>query len=97
MRSASLLGFLGLSVLGSFAFACGDDGSVAGAGAGDGACALTPAVNSEFCQASATEPNCNLVTNETDQVCGVGVLPPAAELARSTDTEEYSGTGAPQV
>jgi hypothetical protein len=88
---------LGLSLLGSFAFACGDDASVGGAGAGDGACELAPAGNAEFCQAATSTPNCDLVTAEKDQVCGVAVLEPTAELARSTDTEEYAGTGAPQV
>jgi hypothetical protein len=86
-----------LLALATVAGACGDD---SGGGNGSqnegGNCGLDPAVNTEFC-GTTVATNCDLVTSEQSHVCGVPVLPPQAELARTTDTEEFFGTGAPQT
>ncbi len=99
MRSASSLGFLGLAATLSLAVACGDDGT-SGAGAGNnegGGCGLTPAANSEFCGSDVAALDCDLVTSEKNDVCGVPVPEPKAELARATDTDEFSGSGPPDL
>lgn len=103
MQGASFVRSLGLfTTIVAFAAACGDDGaSPTGTGAGDvgggAVCGLAPSTNAEFCSAELASPNCNLVTSEKHHVCGVPVREPQAELARATDTDEFSGTGAPQI
>jgi hypothetical protein len=81
---------------------CGDS---AGGGSGTGgggttACLdeLTATVNSEYCAATPSNPDCALVTGEyKNQSCGVPLKQPPAELVRSSDVEEFGGSGAPNV
>jgi hypothetical protein len=71
-----------------------------GTGAGTGSCPenLAAAPNSEFCGSEATTPNCDLITlNYDTQVCGVAVLKPTAELARSPNVKEFAGSGPPDL
>src|SRR4051812_34960115 len=75
-------------------------GATNGAGAGMGSCPdnLAGAPNSQFCQTQAAIPDCNLISAAYDtQVCGVAVLEPTAELARSPNVMEFAGTGAPDL
>lgn len=103
MQPASFVRSLGLlSTIVAFAAACGDSSSgPGGTGAGDvgggAVCGLAPALNGDFCAADLASPSCSLVTSEKHHVCGVPVREPEVELARATDTEEFKGTGAPQV
>lgn len=82
---------------------CGDDGaSTSGSGGGgggdDGCGSLTPAVNSEFCADTPANTDCGLVSGaHTHQVCGVALKQPPGDLARSTDVEEFGGSGAPDL
>lgn len=99
----------GILLLGS---ACGDNGGSggsgnsgtgAGTGTGGGSTAtcpdnLTPAPNSDYCVNDATMPNCAFIgPNYHEQVCGVAILDPEKELARSTDVKEYAGSGPPDL
>ncbi len=82
--------------------ACGDStgGSTSGGGDGSGACldSLAPAKNAEFCQATPSNPDCDGVTGEyKNQVCGVPLKQPPAELVRATDVDEFGGSGPPDV
>lgn len=88
--------------------ACGDGGGGTGATGASGTggnhtsaqCpeSLVGAPGSDFCAAQATTPNCSLVGPAFDtQVCGVPVLAPTTELARSSNVKEYGGTGAPDL
>jgi hypothetical protein len=77
-----------------------EDTGLGGAGAsgatGTNHCGLLMAENQEFCQAQAvacTEP----LPNTKNEVCGVALREPPAELMRSSDTGEFSGTGPAQV
>jgi len=103
MSFRSLALALPFTVVLASAAACGDDGSsgatTGGAGGDDANCGggITPVVNSEFCQQGATL-NCALLTPAaTNQLCNVALPQPAAELTRATDTDEFSGQGAPNV
>jgi hypothetical protein len=59
---------------------------------------LAEAPNSEFCAGSPATPDCTLITpSYHDQVCGVAILAPTAELARSPSVKEYAGNGPPQL
>ncbi len=59
---------------------------------------LAPAANSEFCADEAASPSCALVTGIYEQqVCGVPLQAPPAELARSSNVQEYAGSGPPEV
>jgi hypothetical protein len=59
---------------------------------------LAAAPNSEFCANEATIPDCNLINANYDtQVCGVAVLKPMAELARSPSVMEFAGSGPPDL
>lgn len=65
-----------------------------------GACldSLEPAQNSEFCEAAPASPDCSLVTGSfTSQVCGVPLRNAPGELARSSEVEEFAGSGPPDV
>ena len=91
---ASCLAAFSLAIVG-----CGDSGTD-GSGGSSNACPdnLVPAVNSEFCEESAIEPDCTIVSkNAKHQVCGVALLDPPGELTRSNNVNEYSGEGAPDV
>lgn len=91
-------------VLIACAAACGDDGGSSAAGGGgdgdgDGDCAssLTVVANSEFCEAGSAV-NCAIVTGaQTHKMCSVALKTAPAELARATDTDEYFGSGPPDV
>lgn len=83
---------------------CGDSGSSSGAGGGGGGSSgecpdnLVPAKNSEFCTATPGNLDCSIVNPAAKhQVCGVALVDPPAELARSTNVVEYSGKGPPDV
>jgi hypothetical protein len=83
---------------------CGDDGSSSsgagggGGGSGDCAASLTPVANGEFCADTPAALDCGLVTgSHTSQLCGVALKQPPGELARSTDVEEFGGSGAPDL
>ncbi len=98
MRSSCFIGLVGLAL--PLALACGDSGGDPGgsgaANVGGGAvCNLAPAASQEFCTAGSTD--CDLVTSEKNHVCGVPLQAPTVALARATDTDEFSGPGAPQV
>jgi hypothetical protein len=59
---------------------------------------LVPAANAEFCQPLAATPDCSIVTPVyKNQVCGVPVKEPPAELARSSGVEKYAGSGPPDL
>ena len=82
---------------GSAGTTSGNAGGTTGAGM---ACPanLAKAPNSEFCAAHAATTNCALVTsNYHEQVCGVPVLSPKAELGRSSSVKEFSGSGPPDL
>jgi hypothetical protein len=109
MRMVSLVAVTGGTAL-MLATACGGNGNNGGStntgtstGTGGGAewsCpgSLAEAPNSEFCAADATTPDCSLITSRYHtQICGVAVLDPTAELARSSSVKEYAGSGPPQL
>jgi len=89
--------------------ACGGGGGAGGSGnsgtGGDGAGSglscpdnLIPAPNSDFCLTQSTTPNCAFIgRNYHTEVCGVAVVDPSSELARSTDVKEYAGSGPPDL
>ncbi len=55
---------------------------------------LVPAKNSEFCAGSPASIDCKRVTpGQKNQVCGIPLRSPAADLERSSDVKKYSGTG----
>ncbi len=95
-----------LAALFTLTAACGDSSEAAGGGnQGGGAqgggtlCGknLAEAANSEFCQADPASPDCDSITGQAYQVCGVPLDDPPAELARSSNVQEFSGTGKPDV
>jgi hypothetical protein len=102
---------LSAGVLFLFSAACGNStstGATTGATTGTGGSTgtgmlscpdnLAEAPNSEFCAAEKTTPNCALVTgNYHEQVCGVPVLSPTVELARSSTVKEFAGSGPPDL
>jgi hypothetical protein len=102
MRFASLVPIVSLLVLPA---ACGSSSSSSSASSGTttssgGACPdnLAKAGGSEFCAKQATETNCDILgAGYRDQVCGVAVRHPTADLARSSGLKEFSGTGAPDL
>lgn len=90
--------------------ACGGGSSTGGTGAGTGTggstgsstlqCPdnLTPAPGSDYCIPQKTTPQCQYIgPNYHSQVCGVAVLDPQKELARSSDVTEYAGSGPPDL
>lgn len=87
----------------ALAAGCGDDGSstssgAGGEGSGDCTAGLTTVSNTEYCAATAEPVDCNLVSGEyKNQACGVALKQPPGELSRSTDVEEFGGSGAPDV
>lgn len=87
----------------ALATGCGDSGSSSANGGsgtgGNGACPdnLAPAKNSEFCEGTAVEVDCGLVTNQAHQVCGVPLPEPQGELARSSNVVEFAGSGPPDL
>jgi hypothetical protein len=88
----------------TLATGCGDSGSSSsnggsGTGGNSGECPnnLAAAKNSEFCEASAVEVNCDIVTNQVHQVCGVALPEPQEELARSSNVVEFAGSGPPDL
>ncbi len=99
MRERGLILCLLLSGVGLVA--CGNSGGTGGgggSGGGDASCGLTDISNKEFCEAQQTEPNCALVSDvQKNNACGVPLKDPPAELQRSANVEEYSGSGAPDV
>ncbi len=90
---------------GLLAVGCGDSGTSAtsnggsgGSGGGDCASTLVPAANSEFCEATPGDLDCTLVTGSSkNQVCGVALPDPPADLTRSSAVQEFSGSGPPDV
>lgn len=95
---------IALSLVALASTGCGDDGGGTGSsgsgGGGTGDCPgnLTPAANSEFCATTLASTDCTRVTAEhTNQVCGVPLKSPPAELARNSDLDEFGGSGAPDV
>ena len=99
---ASLRRLLGLGATAALllAAACSSSDSGGGTSATDASCAtkLTKAANSEFCADDLGATNCKLATAAyVDQVCGVPLKDPAANLARSSGLKEYAGSGAPDV
>ena len=104
--------FLSLSIslslpLGSLtavlASGCGGDTTTTGGTSTTGGGAMCPedlikAPNSEFCAAGAKAVDCTLVTPaDTNQVCGVALSQPSADLKRSATVKEFAGAGAPKV
>jgi hypothetical protein len=86
--------------------ACGDSGTASsgtgggGTGGGSGECPdnLAPAKNSEFCTATPGNLDCaNVSPAAKNQVCGVSLTDAPGELARSTNVDEYAGSGPPDV
>lgn len=99
-RPRRLLRLSPLAVLALFAAACSSSSGNGGAGTTDEGCldGLTPAANAEFCEQTAAEPECGLVTPiYKNQVCGVPLKAPPGELARSSTVEEYAGSGPPRL
>jgi hypothetical protein len=101
MRIASLPLLVAAVVPALFLAACsstsGNSGN-SGSGSSDCATKLKAAANSEFCEGDATKPNCSLVTAAyVDQVCGVPLKVPPADLTRSSGLKEYSGSGPAQT
>jgi hypothetical protein len=101
LRSLVLLPIAGLAAL--YAAGCGSD-TATGAGTsttgGDAVCPdnLAKAANSEFCAKSAGTVDCTLVTPaDKNQVCGVPLRQPGAELKRSATVKEFAGAGAPKL
>lgn len=77
----------------------GNGGNGTGAG-NSGTCPdnLADAPGSEFCAGIATTPNCSLVGPAfKNQVCGVPVATPTQDLARSTNVNEFGGSGPPDL
>jgi len=101
------LGTVGALSLLAFAGGCGDSAGTGGSGAAGGAgggaegggtvCGLPAAANSEFCQDDLGDPDCDLVTNQKQHVCGVPLKDPPADLERSSNVLEYAGSGPPDV
>jgi hypothetical protein len=60
---------------------------------------LDPALNSEFCNATPAATDCSLAAKARHQVCGVPLEPPpeGGDLVRSSDVEEFAGSGAPDL
>jgi len=59
---------------------------------------LVKAPNSEFCAADAKAVDCALVTSaDKNQVCGVPLSQPNADLKRSATVKEFAGAGAPKL
>src|SRR6188768_2050643 len=101
MRFACLLRVLLISA-GSLLLsaACSDSSSTGGSGDAGAMCPnnLVNAAGSEFCAKDATPIDCERVTPAfTSQVCGVAMIPPKKELARSSMVKEYAGSGEPQL
>jgi hypothetical protein len=95
MRHASSL-FLPLFVL---LAGCSSSGGGSG-GTTDFRCPddVAPAENSAFCEAVATDPNCDIVTaGQRHQVCGVPLTKPLSELERSANVKKYAGSGPPDL
>lgn len=68
------------------------------AAAATGCAGLTAASNTEFCEGDRATPDCSRITGAYKvDVCGVPLKAPAAELSRSSNVEEYAGTGAPNL
>ncbi len=102
------VGALSLAMAG--AAGCGDSTGTGGGGAAGGGpagggsvegggtvCGLAPAANSEFCQDNLGDPDCDLVTNQQQHVCGVPLKDPPVDLERSSNVLEYAGSGPPDV
>jgi hypothetical protein len=87
--------------LAALAAACGDSGGAGSGGTGGGGdCAdtLAPAKNSEFCASSPATIDCTIVNPAAEhQVCGVALVTPPGELARSENVDEYAGSGPPDI
>ncbi len=88
----------------AFAAACGDSGSATsgtgGNGGGSGACPdnLAIAKNTEFCADNPGNLDCDIVSPAAKyQACGVALTEPSTELARSSNVQEYGGSGPPDV
>ncbi len=105
LRTPQALPLLGLSLLSlsllGLSSGCGDSSGVGGGtGGGSGECpdTLVPAVNSEFCESTPGALDCTIVDPAaTHQVCGVALVDPPADLARSSNVLDFSGSGPPDV
>jgi hypothetical protein len=101
LRSLVLLPIGGLAAL--LASGCGSDPVTGGGGGSTGSGTSCPdglvkAPGSEFCETGAPAVDCALVTPaDKNQVCGVPLSQPSAELKRSATVKEFSGAGAPKV
>ena len=101
LRSLVLLPIGGLAAL--LASGCGGDTATGAGSSTTGGGAMCPdnlakAPNSEFCEKSAETVDCSLVTTaDKNQVCGVPLRQPSAELKRSATVKEFAGAGAPKV
>lgn len=59
---------------------------------------LALAPGSDYCMDQKVETDCTFVgPNYHNRVCGVPVLDPTSELARSSDVDEYAGSGPPDL
>ncbi len=90
----------GLAAL--LASSCGSDTATGGTSTTGGGpvCPdnLVKAPNSEFCEKGAPAVDCALATmGDKNQVCGVPLSQPSADLKRSATVKEFSGAGAPKL
>ena len=96
--SISIGGFAALLASG-----CGGDTTTTGGTSTTGGGAMCPdnlvkAPNSEFCATGAKAVDCTLATpSDKNQVCGVALAQPNADLKRSATVKEFAGAGAPKV
>ncbi len=83
----------------SLVAACGDSSSDgAGGGSSDCLSGLTPAANTEYCDASPVDTDCTLVGGTAKiSHCGIALAQPPGELARSSNVEEFAGSGPPDI
>ncbi len=97
---AGLLCFMVACGSSSTTGAAGGGANGGGSSTGSGGCPsnLAEAPNSDFCEAAKAPTDCSQVTAAFDtQVCGVPVVDPTDELARSTNVKEYAGSGPPNL
>jgi hypothetical protein len=83
----------------SLVASCGDSSSDgAGGGSADCLSGLTPAANTEYCEASAVDTDCTLVGGTAKiSHCGIALPQPPGELTRSSNVDEFAGSGPPDV